>query len=93
VLHLLHVRSVRTSVQSLEQRFQELTGTAEVDGRRRPIEQGLVRGTRIRFVADLGEGRRLYEGRLEDGRIAPLVREWSSLPVQPAANWRAVREG
>jgi len=68
----------------LDQRFQQVEGTIAADGRRVRIEQGQLAGRRIRFVADWGEGRREFEGRVVDGRIEPRA---------PGAGWRAERAG
>jgi hypothetical protein len=49
-----------------EQEFQRFTGTAGEDRR---LEQGRLDGTNIRFIANLGRGRRVYEGIVEGNRI------------------------
>jgi SAM-dependent methyltransferase len=49
----------------LAQQYQRVTGTA---GAAR-IEQGALDGERIRFRADLGDGRRTFEGRVGGNRI------------------------
>jgi SAM-dependent methyltransferase len=67
---------------ALEQRYQRLDGRATADGSSSRVEQGQVYGDRIRFIANLGEGRRTFEGRVAGDRIDPL---------QPGAGWRAVR--
>lgn len=77
----------------LNQEYQQLTGAVTVAGLRRPIERGLVQGERVRFVVDLGDGRRLFEGRLEGDRIVPVTGERLSYPVTPATGWVAVRSG
>lgn len=71
----------RTATLDLQQRFQEFTGT--VAGSPHRLEQGNITGARIRFTADLGDGRRAYEGRVEGDRIVSLT---------PGA-WQAVRAG
>lgn len=81
----------RSMPLELNQEYQQLTGGIMVNGRRRSIEQGLVQGERVRFVADTGSGRRLYEGQLEGGRIVPVTGERLSYPVTPASGWVAVR--
>lgn len=53
----------------LEQQYQQFHGTAG-DAR---IEQGRLDGNRIRFIANLGEGRRTFEGRVDGNRILPLT--------------------
>jgi len=62
----------------IEQSNQNFSGTAG-DAR---IEQGRVTGDRIRFLADLGEGRQLFEGRVVGNRIEP---------IEPGAGWHAAR--
>jgi len=58
----------RTLPVVLEQHYQQVLGTAG-DGR---IEQGRLNGAHIRFLANLGEGRRVFEGRVDGDRIVPL---------------------
>jgi SAM-dependent methyltransferase len=62
----------------IEQTYQQFRGTAG-DSR---IEQGHIDGNRIRFLANLGEGRRTFEGRVDGDTI---------VPVDEAAGWRAHR--
>ena len=69
----------------LRQSYQRLEGRiADGAGAGSRVEQGVVNGERIRFIANLGEGRRVFEGRVRDERIEPL---------QPDAGWQAVRAG
>lgn len=63
---------------TIEQSYQSFTGTAG-DGR---VEQGHIDGTNVRFVANLGQGRQVFEGRADGDTIAPSA---------PGAAWRAVR--
>jgi len=63
---------------TLQQSFQAFTGTA---GEAR-IEQGRLTGDRIRFVADLGGGPQVFEGRVSGDTIAPVAAN---------AGWRARR--
>ena len=62
----------------IDQSFQTFTGTA---GTAR-LETGRIAGDRISFRADLGDGRRLFEGRIAGNTIAP---------TDPDSNWRAAR--
>ena len=64
----------------LEQRYQQLIGTA---GEAR-VEQGRVSGANIRFITNLGEGRQVFEGRVDGNMI---------VPTDAQAGWRAVRGG
>ena len=66
----------------LRQDFQLLSGTINSGGRSSRIEQGHVNGSRIRFVADLGDGRKAFEGRLDGGTI---------VPQRSSVRWRAAR--
>ncbi|HWT13115.1 MAG TPA: methyltransferase domain-containing protein [Allosphingosinicella sp.] len=74
----------RRAELELQQRFQQLSGTLAGGGRSARIEQGVVAGARIRFVAETAGGRRVFEGRVEGDRIVPL---------QADAGWRAARAG
>src|SRR4051812_40558572 len=62
----------------IEQHYQQFFGTAG-DAR---IEQGRLNGDHIRFLANLGDGRRTFEGRVDGDSIVPL---------DGAAGWRARR--
>lgn len=72
----------RQAQLDIRQTFQEFGGTINVGGRSARIEQGQINGSRIRFVADLGGGRRAYEGRLDGDEI---------VPHRASAGWRASR--
>jgi len=63
---------------AIDQSFQTFTGTA---GETR-TEQGRISGDRIRFIANLGRGRQVFEGRLDGNAI---------VPVDASERWRAVR--
>jgi hypothetical protein len=52
----------------IEQAYQQFYGTAG-DGR---LEQGHLIGDHIRFLANFGEGRRAFEGRVDGDHILPL---------------------
>jgi SAM-dependent methyltransferase len=69
---------------TLEQHYQDLTGTIAVGGREVRVEQGRLNGDLIRFLADLGRGRQTFEGRIVDNRIAP---------TNAGAGWHAARAG
>jgi hypothetical protein len=68
----------RTYPLVIEQHYQQILGTAG-DAR---IEQGRLNGDHIRFLANLGEGRRTFEGTVEGNRMVPLT---------SAAGWHAER--
>jgi hypothetical protein len=61
--------SGRATPLVLEQHYQQFYGTAG-DAR---IEQGRLDGDHIRFLANLGEGRHTFEGRVDGDRIVPLA--------------------
>ena len=63
---------------TIRQSGQTLTGTA--GGAR--LEQGRLTGDRIRFLAELGNGRQTFEGRVAGDTI---------VPADPEAGWRARR--
>src|SRR5437868_4410763 len=64
---------------SIDQDFQRFTGTAGEDVR---IEQGRLDGNAVRFIANLGNGRRTYEGTVQGDRING---------TGPGPAWSAVR--
>ena len=68
-------RAVPLAIDQSYQNFDGTAGTAR-------IEQGRLTGDRIRFLADLGEGRRAFEGRVAGDTIVPL---------DAGAGWRATR--
>ncbi|HKR25015.1 MAG TPA: methyltransferase domain-containing protein [Allosphingosinicella sp.] len=68
-------RSVPLVIAQSNQIFTGTAGTAR-------IETGRIAGDRISFRADLGDGRRLFEGRVAGDTITP---------TDPDADWRAVR--
>jgi len=70
--------SGRTYPLTLEQVYQQFTGTA---GAAR-VEQGRLAGDHIRFLANVGDGRRAFEGRVVGDTIVPLRED---------EDWRAVR--
>jgi SAM-dependent methyltransferase len=55
---------------ALAQKFQELSGSATIDGRAVPVRDGVVNGERVGFAVDLGgDGGTRFEGRLLDGHL------------------------
>jgi hypothetical protein len=73
----------RTATLDLEQNFQKIEGTITGDGGTSRVEQGHVYGRVLRFVADAGNGRREYLGRItDDGRI---------VPIRGQTGWQAAR--
>ncbi|MBX3561564.1 MAG: class I SAM-dependent methyltransferase [Sphingomonas sp.] len=74
----------RTATLAIDQSFQTFGGTATAGDATARIEHGRIAGDRIRFVTDLGDGRRTYEGRVTGAAI-------EAVGTGPA--WRAVRPG
>jgi hypothetical protein len=65
---------------TLAQRFQELEGSAMIDGKAAPLRDALVTGERVGFALDTGHGQsRRFEGRLVDGHLV-------------GDGWKAVRK-
>jgi SAM-dependent methyltransferase len=64
---------------TIAQEYQRFTGTAGEDWR---IEQGRLEGSALRFIANTGRGRRVYEGIVDGNRITGTGTN---------ANWSAVR--
>jgi len=73
---------VRTATLDLDQQFQAFTGTATAGGRAVRIEQGSLAASDIRFLTDIGGGRRVFEGHVDGDTITP---------ANSAAGWRMVR--
>ena len=63
----------------LVQDYQQVDGRVSGGAR---VEQGRLAGSRIRFLANLGDGRREFIGRVDGDRIESL---------QPNFGWQAVR--
>lgn len=63
---------------ALEQRFQDISGEALVDGK--PVSvSGVVRGERVRLEFDAGDGLRVFEGVLgEQGLASVDASRWSA---------------
>jgi hypothetical protein len=71
----------RSAALAIDQDFQRFTGTSGEDGR---IEQGRLDGTRVRFIANMGGGRRVFEGTVDGNRM-------TGTGTGAEANWTAVR--
>jgi hypothetical protein len=71
----------RTATLELDQQFQAFIGTATANGRAARVEQGSLAGSDIRFLTDIGSGRRVFEGRLNGDTITPAS----------GAGWRMTR--
>lgn len=65
---------------TLEQSFQDVTGTAVIGGEVQAIT-AVLDGDAMRFGLELADGRRVFEGILQEGRFVP----------KDDANWQALR--
>jgi SAM-dependent methyltransferase len=74
----------RPATLDLDQAYQQIRGTLTSGGRAARVEQGIVSGPRIRFIANVGGSRRVFEGRLDGNTL---------VPTDADAGWRAVRAG
>jgi hypothetical protein len=74
----------------LRQNYQRIGGALTSAGETRRIRDSQLRGDRIRFVADDGEGPRLYEGIVRGDVIEPVMSEEEGA-LRRARGWRAVR--
>ncbi len=73
----------RTARLEIDQNFQGFGGTATAGDATARIEHGRIEGDRIRFTTDLGEGRRVYQGRFTGEEI---------LSTGDGPVWRATRQ-
>ncbi len=72
---------------TFEQTFQNLSGTATIDGKEIPIENGKIRGDQVTFTIDDGSGKPgTLSGRIDGGRITPADQQSGS-----AGKWEANR--
>jgi SAM-dependent methyltransferase len=55
---------------TLRQQFQQVSGTAEANGRSVPLSEVQLRGAQIAFTADLGGGPRRFVGRVDGANMA-----------------------
>lgn len=70
----------RNAVLTIDQRYQQFTGSLELGEQSARIEQGRINADGVRFILRIGGQRRTFEGRLQGNQL-----------VGP--NWRAVRAG
>lgn len=75
---------------TIEQQFQQFSGKLSSRGRGEAVKDPYLSGDLIRFVADAGDGRRLYEGRVRGNVIEPVAKPTTSA-VRPARGWRLTR--
>ncbi|KAB2942278.1 MAG: methyltransferase domain-containing protein [Hyphomicrobium sp.] len=70
----------RAADLKLAQQFQELSGSATIDGQAVPLRDGMVTGEQVEFVLDVGHGEaKRFKGRLVDGHLE-------------GEGWRAIRQ-
>jgi SAM-dependent methyltransferase len=67
--HVTYDGGTRGFDMALAQQFQELSGSAQIDGRAVPLRDAAVAGERVGFALDTTDGPRRLEGRLVDGRL------------------------
>lgn len=68
----------RTMTLDLSQQFQYVKGSAIIGDRTVAVEEGRVTGERLRFVLEVGGGKRqAFEGRIADGRLEG--EDWSAV--------------
>ena len=81
----------RSYTLDLKQKFQEVEGTATVDGKATPLREVTLRGADIRFVVDLGDGRSsTFTGRVEGNTIRATPGQGTSGP-ESDKGWQATR--
>ncbi|MGE0178763.1 MAG: cyclopropane-fatty-acyl-phospholipid synthase family protein [Sphingomonas sp.] len=73
-----------TMALTIDQRFQNATGTLTGGGRTLPLRDVALRGNRFTFTADMPGGTRVYRGLVEDNVIIPD-------PAAGTASWRIRR--
>lgn len=84
-------RAQKAFTVNFKQEFQNLTGTAEMDGKEVPVEDAKLEGTRITFTLADGNGGKLrFEGRVDGDRIKPSAEKQASGDEKPG-DWEATR--
>jgi SAM-dependent methyltransferase len=78
----------RTHTLTIEQSFQDISGTVKIGDKNVPLRLAKLRGDEIDFAIDVGDERPLmFRGRINEGVMEPRPAP-GSVPV-----WRAVRIG
>jgi hypothetical protein len=67
---------------TFKQRFQELQGSARVDGRAIPLRDGRLRGSQIEFTVDMGGRPTRFRGIVDGRRMRS---------TEPGVDWQATR--
>jgi SAM-dependent methyltransferase len=86
----------RTLVLELEQEFQIVHGSARIDGRRVPLQQGRLRGEELSFVVRYPDDAQHYRfaGRVSGDRMEGTLRApEAGADAEPSGTWRARRTG
>jgi hypothetical protein len=78
-LNFADAEGSREADLTIEQRFQELSGSAVIDGTSVPLREGVVMGEELEFVLDIDTGPKRFKGRLVDGRLE-------------GGGWRGIRQ-
>jgi len=74
---------------AFNQSYQNVSGTATIDGKSVPIQDGKLRGDRISFTIDEGSGEpKTFSGRVEGDSIKPVTSRDGSAA---ATGWQAIR--
>ncbi|KLE35999.1 hypothetical protein AAW00_00780 [Aurantiacibacter luteus] len=69
----------RTAILDLGQQFQQVSGTATIDGVSRPAIVNLV-GESLHITLDLANGQRFFEGRIDGDRLVSTNEDsWSAM--------------
>jgi precorrin-6B methylase 2 len=78
----------------IRQKYQKVSGSAVVDGRKRPLENLSLRGAEISFVINMGKERRRFTGRVAGDVIesaAASTAGGQAGGLGRAEDWRATR--
>ncbi len=77
----------------IRQKYQKLTGSALINGRKRPLENLSLRGAEISFALNTGNERKRFTGRIIGDVIEPTIPAAAegSPGGGSADNWRATR--
>jgi precorrin-6B methylase 2 len=83
----------QTTELTLNQKYQKVTGSASINGRKQPLEDVMLRGSEIGFVLNIGKERKRFSGRVTGDAIEPAVSATVGSPPGGgrADDWRASR--
>ena len=81
----------RSYVLDLKQKFQEVEGSASMDGKALSLREVTLRGADIRFVVDMGDGRSsTFTGRVDGNMMRATPGQGTSGP-ESGKGWQATR--